>query len=436
MINSLWSLVVSLLNLLFNNTPLFYLTQSVWRDEAFSYFMAKPDVIKIIINTANDFNPPLYYILLHFWIYISGNSDIYLRILSFIFHLIGVYYAFLIGRKISSKRWAFYLTLFYFLNPMLIYYAFEIRMYSLFAMLSTAAIYYASKKDFRKYTISSILGLYSHSFFILVIFSIGIMNFLKSRSKKILLRYFSPILFFLPWIPILAIQFVKSKESWLYPVDWQLIKSSLGNIFTGYEGTPGHLWPLTAWLSLFILFFMYLAFKNKKLNTDIFILPIVLPLFLILTYSVLKRPLFVNRYLIFISVFEVITVFIGIISIRNNNLRKLSAFAWLIFIIYFNLYTPPFREKTDFASTFKEINQLAQKKDFVFTRTPIAYLESAFYYKYPSNSFVYNPQNIHIPNYIGVNVIFPDVSRSTFPQGPSKTFMVNDDASFEIIEYR
>ena len=94
------------------------------------------------------------------------------------------------------------------------------------------------------------------------------------------------------------------------------------------------------------------------------------------------------------------------------------------------------KEYLSFEFLIKEINKLAQKKDFVFTRTPIAYLESAFYYKNPSNSFVYNPQNIHIPNYIGVNVIFPDVSRSAFPQGPSKIFMVNDDASFEIIEFR
>ena len=293
----------SLLNFLFKQTPLFYLTQSVWRDEAFSYFMARPGVIEIIQNTANDFNPPLYYILLHFWIFIAGHSDILLRLLSFVFHLIGVNYAYLLGREMKSKNWAYFLALFYFLNPMLLFYSFEMRMYSLFAATSTAAIYYAYKRDFKKYAISSVLGLYTHSFFVLIILSLSLYFFFRERTKKILFKTLLPILFFLPWIPVLAVQFAKSKESWLYKVDMQLIKSALGNLFTSYEGTPGHLWQITAWLSLFILVFILLGFKKKKLSPGLFAFPLFIPLIIILTYSVIKRPLYVNRYLIFVTVF-------------------------------------------------------------------------------------------------------------------------------------
>src|SRR3989344_8700505 len=199
------------LNFLTYHTPLFYLIQSIWRDEAFSYFMAKPNILKIIITTAQDFNPPLYYLLLHLWMYLpagqvglAGHSDIFLRLLSFIFHLIGVYYAYLIGDLLKTKRWAYYLAIFYFFNPMLLYYSFEMRMYSLFAMLSTAAIYYVYKKDFKNYAISSVLGLYTHSFFILIIFSIATYNFLKERTIKNLIKFLKPILYFIPWIPVLA----------------------------------------------------------------------------------------------------------------------------------------------------------------------------------------------------------------------------------------
>ena len=423
----------SFLDFLFYHTPLFYLTQSVWRDEAFSYFMAKPGIIKIIVNTANDFNPPLYYLLLHYWTYISGNSDVLLRILSFIFHLLGTYYALLLGRKLSDKKQAFYLVIFYFFNPMLIYYAFEIRMYSLYAFAATAAIYYFYIKNWKRYIISSIIGLYSHSFFIFVIISLAFYDFIKSKFKKDVFKILSPILFFIPWIPILAVQFVKSKESWFFKVDWQLVKSALGNLFTNYEGTPGHLWPYTALLSIGIFIFLFLCFKNKKLRGEIFIVPIIIPLFLILSYSVIKRPIYVNRYLIFITVFEIIAIFTGIVSIKNLAMRKTVTFLWIFFIMLFNFYIPPFKEKTDFKSTFIEINKIANKEDQVFARTPIGYLESAYYYKTPENTFVYNPQNIHIPNYIGVNVIFPNVSISNFPPAPSRLFMINDDASFEII---
>src|SRR3989344_7033038 len=423
-----------LLNFLFYHTPLFYLIQSVWRDEAFSYFMAKPGIFKIIANTANDFNPPLYYLLLHFWTGPFDQSDIMLRALSFIFHVGGVYYAYLLGRSLTRKNISYFLPLFYFLNPMLIYYAFEMRMYSLYAFLSTAAIYYFYVKNWKKYIIAATLGLYSHSFFILIILTLTFYNFLNRKFRKDIGKTLVPVLFFLPWMPILINQFIKSKESWLFSVDWQLIKSALGNLFTAYEGTPGHLWRYTFYLSIIIVYFMYLGLKNRKLKSEIFVLPAVLPLLVILTYSVLKRPIYINRYLIFISAFEVLAVFSGIISIKKSSLRNTAAILWLILIISFNFYITSFLKKTDFKSKFIEINKIAEKEDFVFARTPIGFLESVYYFKYPDKTFVYNPLNIHIPNYIGVNIIFPNVSRDSIPVYPSRVFMVNDDASYEIVQ--
>jgi hypothetical protein len=70
---------------LFAHTPLYLMTQSFWQDEAFSYFLARLPVIDIIKKTAADFNPPLYYILLHFWMSIFSSSEVAMRSLSLIF---------------------------------------------------------------------------------------------------------------------------------------------------------------------------------------------------------------------------------------------------------------------------------------------------------------------------------------------------------------
>src|SRR3989338_6210360 len=170
----------ALFNFLTFHTPLFYLIQSVWRDEAFSYFMAKPNLLKIIVTTAQDFNPPLYYLLLHLWMYLpagqagpAGHSDTALRLLSFIFHLAGSYYAYLIGRKMTDRKFSVFIFLFYLLNPMLVTYAFEMRMYSLYAFLATATLYYFLVKNWKAYTVSAILGLYTHSFFLMLLLSFG-----------------------------------------------------------------------------------------------------------------------------------------------------------------------------------------------------------------------------------------------------------------------
>ncbi len=75
----------------------------------------------------------------------------------------------------------------------------------------------------------------------------------------------------------------------------------------------------------------------------------------------------------------------------------------------------------------------AKDTDFIYTRTPIGFLESVYYSKNEDKVFVYNPNNISIPDYIGVNVIFPNVSRINLPPPPSTIFLVEDNAQYSII---
>ena len=42
--------------------------QSVWQDEAYSVVLAREDVGTIIRAQVEDSSPPLYYVLLHFWL--------------------------------------------------------------------------------------------------------------------------------------------------------------------------------------------------------------------------------------------------------------------------------------------------------------------------------------------------------------------------------
>lgn len=424
------------MNFLLYHTPIFYLIQSLWRDEAFSYFMAKPDIIRVIVNTANDFNPPLYYLLLHFWIMIFGKSDEFLRLLSFLPFIVTVYVAYLLGGKLFGKKFALFVALFTLLNPMLLYYAFEMRMYSFYALFTFCSLYFFSTKNWKWYTIASVLGLYTQSFFLLVIVSYLIYVLFTQAKKyrqKLIFLTFKPLLFYLPWLPILANQFIHSKNSWMFPVDFQLVKSVLGNLFVAYEGTPGNWWHYTAIISILIMFFVAVAARKNRKKAYLFLISIFVPLSSVLVYSVLKRPIYVNRYLIFITVFEIMIVSLGIWSIKGRTLRWSTAILWLMFLIFFNTAITPYHKKTDFKTTFAEINKLAKPEDYVFAKTPIGFLESAYYYKDTKKVFIYNPQNITIPNYIGITATFSDVSRTKLTDAPSRNFLIADDGSYVIV---
>ena len=425
----------SLLNFLLNHTPFFYLTQSLWRDEAFSYFMAQPSVFGIIKNTANDFNPPLYYLLLHFWSLIVGKSDELLRILSLLPHLASVYIAYYFAKKIFSEKFGFYVAALMFFNPMLLYYAFELRMYSFYALFALAALYFFHLKKWRYYTVFAVLGLYTHTFFLMIPVALSLFVKLSQKHRSIneLKKTLFPLIFFVPWLPVVAGQFLRSGNSWMFPVDLQLVRSVLGNLFTGYEGTPGNLWQYTALLSLLIIVFTFVNYRKHRKDVLLFAIPVFLPLLLILIYSLMARPIYVNRYLIFVSIYEVFLVAGGIYRLNNRYMRLAAMAGWLVFCIVFNIVIPPLRAKTDFKSTFAEINSLATDSDYVYAKTPIGFLESAYYYKNAENVFVYNPQGTSIPNYIGMTVVFTDASKSAFPDPPSRTFLVADDASYEAV---
>ncbi|MBI3955424.1 glycosyltransferase family 39 protein [Candidatus Gottesmanbacteria bacterium] len=396
--------------------------------------MAKPNPLQIIINTGNDFNPPLYYLLLHFWIIIAGHRDEALRLMSFVFHILTAYTAFKFSEKVFSRRFAYFVLCFTLFNPMLVYYAFELRMYSQYAFLSIASLYFIYFKNWKWYTISVVLGLYTHSFFPLIIASYTIFYWItKQLNKKNFILIFKPILFYLPWLPVIIIQFFRSYNSWLFPVDLQLVKSVLGNLFTNYEGTPGGLWKYTFFLSLFIFYFLYLGLKRFPKKSLIFLIPIFIPLALILSYSSIKQPLYVNRYLIFVTIFEIMGISLGIWSIKSKLTRSIYAVLWFMLVVYINLFLPQYLKKTDFKSTFFEVNRISTRSDSVFAKTPIGFLESAYYNKFPDKTFIFNPNNIKIPNYIGATLVFPNSSKSSLPPPPSRTFLINDDASYEVI---
>jgi len=424
---------MNIVNYIFYQTPLFYLIQSIWRDEAFSYFMAKPDLVKVIVNTAHDFNPPFYYLILHLWMQVVGKSDVGLRLLSFFAFALSVYVASLLAEKIFSRRFAIFVAAFTFFNPMLLYYAFEIRMYSFYALFTVCSLYFWYKKEWKWYLITSVLGLYTHSFFILVPLSFIIYYFLtKQNRRRLVINTAKPLLFFLPWLPVLVNQFIRSKDSWIFPVDLQLVKSVLGNLFTNFEGTPGDWWSLTFWLSVIILVFLWMGFRQNKKQALLFLTPIVFTLSGFLGYSYLRRPIYVNRYLIFITVFEIFGISLGIWSIKNKLLRNFTAGAFLLLVIVADFALIPSHRKTDFKTAFSEINKNAEAANFVYTQTPISFLESAFYYKFPEKVFIFNPNNVAVPDYIGVNVVFPAVSRADFPSPPSKTYLIKDNATYEI----
>ncbi len=116
--------------------------QSLWADEGFTTWFSQfsPSVQWRLL--ASDNGAPLFYVVLHYWVLLWGNSEISFRALSALFSSLSLVVFYLIARRVWSDRSFVSLGLMlYSFSFFLIWYAKESRSYALFALLLLTAVY-------------------------------------------------------------------------------------------------------------------------------------------------------------------------------------------------------------------------------------------------------------------------------------------------------
>ena len=430
-------------HILLTHTPLLYLTQSFWRDEAFSVLASERSLGFIVAKLG--FEPPVYYTLLHFWIRIFGESDIAARCLSFIAYLLSTAVMIEWAKELYKKHWlSVYLPLFFFFNPMLLYYAFEVRTYAWYTLFATLTLYGYTNKKWGIFVAAAILGFYTHVYLLLFIGALFIHWLISTRpNPKHLLtlikrdRALQSLiiigLLMIPWLIKVVYELKLLTSSWYFPVNMQLVYSVLGNMFTGYEGTPWYGWIYTEYLSLILVggaLFALTDRKNSK-RTVLFLLFGAVPLAVIIGISFIK-PLFVNRYLIPSTVAEVLIITAAIAAIKNPILQKITAAGVFISIIWFNWWFPPQHPKQPLRDTLTQVNALIRNSDVILADDSLDYLETLYYARDRSRVFLYNPQHSPFPPYVGDALITPSRMVDDYPTYPSRAFIVHANATFDI----
>ncbi len=425
-------------------SPLFlYLTQSVWRDEAYSILIAQKPIFTYLKLS---FEPPLYYTILHFWIKLFGTSEIAVRSLSFISFCISVYAVWLVSKKLFKSDWlTWFLPLFYFINPMLLYYAFEARAYGMYMAFTMLSTYFYLEKKWLWYVCFTALGLYTHAYMVFVVF-IQIVHFgmFEISLHKLSLRTLYTNSFiracialcvlFIPWTVKMIIDIPRLTQSWYYPVDSQLFKSALGNIFLGYEGTPWNLWIFTQRVSIIIavLTMAGAIVRRNKSSTWYFFLLLYVPLFTILCISLVK-PLYVMRYLIPSTIAEIFLIAIFIQGIHHHVFKKIVAVAILVTTCSFSIWYAPYHKKIDMKNTLRQINALQSASDVIMVDDALIIYEAMYYNTSNSSVYWYNPNNYSFPWYIGDYIIRSSQIVREFPEYPKRAFFIHQNGNYEIM---
>lgn len=428
---------------IYTSTPLAYFVQSFWRDEAFTYLLAKNNFLKILWLTARDFNPPLYYLILNIWMRMFGSSEIAIRSLSLVaFGLVFYIFVEFLHNVLNVKKQRVVLySLLFFLNPILNYYAFEGRMYSLFTLFAGLSFYLLYKKKVREYVIVTTLGLYTHYFMIFAVLSqfvyVSLSSWHSRDKKQILKKMIRPLLLFAPWIFYAATcnVFFQS-DFWILKPIFKKLLIIPAQIYTGYETELMFynkyilLFSILTWtLFMLSLFILRSKFKSND-SVKLFLIWFSIPTFIVLSVSFWK-PIFLPRYLIFASLGFILYIVVFLESVSKNSIRIVILLILLYATLHFNKLQVEMRKKSDFKKLSAEIKLLLKKNDLVYVENELDF-HTAKYYIGESRVFIYKKPYGDIPAYVGKILIPEEKIAYSLPFYPKKAIVIDRNLHYTI----
>ncbi|MDP2860360.1 MAG: glycosyltransferase family 39 protein, partial [bacterium] len=195
----------------------------------------------LLLFMKGDYNPPLFNVILYLWLKIFPATEFFVRLPSLIFGLLTGIFIYKISKEIFTNHKIALLSLILLItSPLHIFYSQEARMYSLAAFTVSGSMYYFVKLIRTKnllsvvyYALFTVLMLYSHylTFFIIPLQWTYFFITQQYKSKKALLTYLTSqlliVLFYIPWLPMLAKQLKIGQSTASGNVMWHQVVGDL-----------------------------------------------------------------------------------------------------------------------------------------------------------------------------------------------------------------
>ena len=197
-----------------------------WIDEGIAVGIAQHGFTEIPGLLREDGSPPLYYLLLHGWLALTGDGEAAARSLSLLFAAVLVPVSWWAGNAIAGPRAGVAALAIAASCPLLSYYAQEARMYTLVALLSliaAAAFVLAFLQGRRRHLVTlgvaTVLLLYTHNWglFLVGAMTIAWVGLWRRRSvdpRDGALLAVAVAVAYAPWVPTLAFQMRHTGAPW------------------------------------------------------------------------------------------------------------------------------------------------------------------------------------------------------------------------------
>jgi hypothetical protein len=446
-------------------------TKGMWLDETFSVWLASHNVVDMLQWIVKiDQHPPLYYLLLHYWIALNGDTPYYVRQLSALFGAGTIPIIYLIGKRMSGAVVGLAAALFLAFSPFHIYFAQETRMYT-FLMFNAAVATYAlvrlltdsrsvtpiasqfreylhtwrtagpvepdSEDDFRykvepprtgwrawvyrhrwspiqtietdlawvAFIVFSAATMLSHNtavFFPVAtnIFVFGLMLYQRTKKSGAQPAFQAPsltnwvkaqvgiLLFWSPWLFVFVKQASRvNQEFWIPKPTWDTISQTLRSLLNA--SAPGQASQVIMMWILCVVLFLGLVYYRKKLSIFLFLATLFAVPFLGELIVSIRRPIFFDRTLIWITIPLFLILAAGIVQLRFRLLMVmvLGILATNYLFSAGDYYR--FYQKEDWYTAAGYVALFAEKDDLVLFNSNFVEIPFDYYFKtYEEHYFI------------------------------------------------
>jgi mannosyltransferase len=445
-------------------------SKGMWLDETFSVWLANHsvgDMLQWIVKI--DQHPPLYYLLLHYWIALNGDTPYYARQLSVLFGAGTIPVIYLIGKRISGAVVGLAAAVLLALSPFNIYYAQETRMYT-FLMFNAAVAIYAlvrlltdsrsvrpigsqfreylhawrtvgpvepdTKADFSykdetrnqtgwrawlfrhrwlpiqtvetdlawvAFVVFSAATLLSHNTAVLFllatnIFVLGLMLFQRIKTSGSLPAFQAPsvgnwvkaqIGIFLLWSLWLFVFFKQAssvdQEFWLPKPTWDTVNQTLRSLLNA--SAPGQASQVVIMWILGAMLCFGLVYYRKKLSIFLFLAALFAIPFLGELIVSIRRPIFIDRTLIWITIPLFLVLAAGIAQLRFRLLMIMVLGILGTNYLFSNGDIYRYAQKEDWSTAAGYVANFAQKDDLVLFNSNFVEIPFDYYFKPYENQY-------------------------------------------------
>ena len=413
--------------------------EGLWNDEYVSWFIAsKKDFTDFLTEMFRNCHAPLYYIYLKFWMFLFKDSDISLRISSVIPSLLTIIIMFFIGKETKNIKLGMLCSFLTAINSFHIYFAQEVRLYSLLMLLCSLTLLFFIKLEKKQnafnfiiffctnalicatHTLGIIFSLINITTLLILLYKEN--KFFKEKTKNliIILKYISPfilvVLLILPFLFTVAFSqslsqfwsnFSISKILFCIVDYFSPIQTNIVNVpdtifaYILKDGNINYIFIIFAILpSIIGLIGIYRGLKEKNTTINYYFISAFLFFISLIILSILGKIILITKYSCEIYPILILIFALGLSSFKKESIKIVLTSIFIILNIFYLITSTDSAPKRTRSEGHLAVVQLLENsrlknKDYVL----LTYYDKDKFERYLNRNTRYNFYSINKFNF-------------------------------------